>query len=104
MAINSSSKRPPAKPGAAPTKDSSGRTRRAASPRRQLGCWADSAHGAELLAAEVAAPWTPSSDPEGIPIASALVDIALDDWRPDVGKYRRVVDALVQWIGTCDGP
>jgi hypothetical protein len=27
------------------------------------------------------------------------VDIWVDDWRPDVGMYRRVVDVLVQWTG-----
>jgi len=39
-----------------------------------------------------------------VPIASALVDLSLDGWRPDVGKYRRVVDVLVQCSGGGDGP
>jgi hypothetical protein len=38
-----------------------------------------------------------------VPIASALIDVSLDDWRPDVGKYRRVVDVLVQSEGAGDG-
>jgi hypothetical protein len=66
--------------------------------RMQLGCWGDSARAAEELAAEVAAGvdgFTGSWG--GLPIASALVDTSIDDWRPDVGKYRRIVDVLVQW-------
>jgi hypothetical protein len=66
--------------------------------RVQLGCWADSVRAAELLAAEVERAvdgftgfWG------GVPIASALVDVSLDDYRPDIGKYRRIVDVLVQW-------
>ncbi len=35
-----------------------------------------------------------------VPIASALVDLSLDDCRPDVGRYRRIVDVLVQWTRT----
>ena len=69
--------------------------------RVQLGCWADSARAAELLGAEVelavdgyTGAWG------GVPIASALVDLSLDDYRPDVGRYRRIVDVLVQWTRT----
>ena len=66
--------------------------------RVQLGCWADSARGAELLAAEVEAAVDGFSGAWGsVPIASALVDTAIDDWRPDVGRYRRILDVLVQW-------
>jgi hypothetical protein len=32
-----------------------------------------------------------------VPIASALVDVSLDDYRPDLGRYRRIVDVLVHW-------
>jgi hypothetical protein len=68
--------------------------------RIQLGCWADSARAAEVLAAEVDAAVDGFSGSWGdVPIASALVDISLDDWRPDVGRYRRIVDVLVQWSG-----
>jgi hypothetical protein len=66
--------------------------------RVQLGCWADSARAAEVLAAEVegvldgfAGSWG------GVPIAAALVDVSIDDFRPDAGKYRRIVDVLVHW-------
>ena len=62
---------------------------------------ADSARAAELLGAEVelavdgyTGAWG------GVPIASALVDLSLDDYRPDVGRYRRIVDVLVQWTRT----
>jgi hypothetical protein len=66
--------------------------------RVQLGCWADSARAAEVLATEVEAAldgFTGSWG--GVPIASALVGLSLDDFRPDVGRYRRIVDVLVQW-------
>jgi hypothetical protein len=72
--------------------------------RVQLGCWADSARGAELLAAEVERAVDGFSGTWGlVPIASALVDLSIDDWRPDVGNYRRVVDVLVQWTRGVDG-
>jgi hypothetical protein len=72
--------------------------------RVQLGCWADSARGAELLGAEVEAAVDAFTGTWGaVPIASALVDISVDDWRPDVGKYRQIIDVLVQWSGG-DGP
>ena len=68
--------------------------------RVQLGCWAESARAAELLAAEVEAAVDGFSGAWGsVPIASALVDTAIDDWRPDVGRYRRILDVLVQWTG-----
>jgi hypothetical protein len=73
--------------------------------RVQLGCWADSARGAELLAAEVERAVDGFTGTWGaVPIASALVDTSLDDYRPDVGRYRRIVDVLVQWSGGGDGP
>lgn len=66
--------------------------------RVQLGCWADSARAAELLAAEVEGAVDGFTGTWGaVPIASALVDTAIDDWRPDVGRYRRLLDVLVQW-------
>jgi hypothetical protein len=66
--------------------------------RVQLGCWAESARAAELLAAEVEAAVDGFTGTWGtVPIASALVDTSLDDWRPDVGRYRRILDVLVQW-------
>jgi hypothetical protein len=66
--------------------------------RIQLGCWGDSARAAELVAAEVAAAVDGFTGFWGeVPIASALVDTSFDDWRPDVGKYRRLVDGLVLW-------
>lgn len=66
--------------------------------RVQLGCWAESARAAEMLAVEVEATVDGFSGAWGsVPIASALVDTALDDWRPDVGRYRRILDVLVQW-------
>jgi hypothetical protein len=66
--------------------------------RVQLGCWAESARAAELLATEVEAAVDGFTGTWGaVPIASALVDTALDDWRPDVGRYRRILDVLVQW-------
>jgi hypothetical protein len=68
--------------------------------RVQLGCWGDSARAAEVLAAEVEAAVDGFTGAWGdVPIASALVEISIDDWRPDVGKYRRVIDAIVQWTG-----
>ena len=68
--------------------------------RVQLGCWADSAREAEVLGLEVESAVDGFTGPWGdVWIASALVDISLDDWRPEVGKYRRVIDVLVQWIG-----
>ena len=69
--------------------------------RVQLGCWADRARAAEVLAAEVERAVDGFTGSWGaVPIASALVDISLDDYRPDVGKYRRIVDVLVQWTAT----
>lgn len=66
--------------------------------RVQLGCWGDSARAAEVLAAEVAAAVDGFTGAWGdVPIASALVDISIDDLRPDVGTYRRILDVLVQW-------
>jgi len=66
--------------------------------RIQLGCWADSARAAELLAAEVETAVDGFTGSWGsVPVASALVDTSIDDWRPDVGRYRRIVDVLVQW-------
>jgi hypothetical protein len=66
--------------------------------RLQLACWAESARAAELLGAEVQTAVDGFSGTWGsIPIASALVDTAIDDWRPDVGRYRRLLDLLVQW-------
>ncbi len=66
--------------------------------RVQLACWAESARAAELLAAEVEAAVDGFTGTWGaVPIASALVDTAIDDWRPDVGRYRRLLDVLVQW-------
>jgi hypothetical protein len=66
--------------------------------RIQIACWAESARAAELLATEVkqvvdgfTGTWGP------VPIASALVDTSIDDWRPDVGRYRRMLDVVVQW-------
>lgn len=66
--------------------------------RVQLGCWAESARAAELLATEVEQAVDGFSGTWGaVPIASALMDTSLDDWRPDVGRYRRILDVLVQW-------
>jgi hypothetical protein len=66
--------------------------------RVQLACWAESARAAEQLATEVVAAVDGFTGTWGaVPIASALVDTALDDWRPDVGRYRRLLDVLVQW-------
>jgi hypothetical protein len=66
--------------------------------RVQLGCWADSARAAEVLAAEVEGAVDAFAGTWGtVPIASALVDISIDDFRPDVGRYRRIVDVVVQW-------
>ena len=73
--------------------------------RVQLGCWAHSARAAETLAAEVETAVDGFAGTWGdVPIASALVDISIDDYRPDVGKYRRTVDLIVQWIGGGDEP
>jgi hypothetical protein len=72
--------------------------------RVQLGCWTASAREAELLAAEVEQAVDGFTGTWGaVPIASALVDLSLDDYRPDVGRYRRIVDVLVQWSGGGDG-
>jgi hypothetical protein len=72
--------------------------------RVQLGCWADSAREAEVLGLEVESAVDGFTGPWGdIWIASALVDTSLDDWRPEVGRYRRIVDVQVQWIGGGDG-
>ena len=72
--------------------------------RVQLGCWADSARAAEVLGDEVEAVVDGFTGAWGeVPIASALADVSLDDWRPDVGKYRRIVDVLVQWSGGSHG-
>jgi hypothetical protein len=72
--------------------------------RVQLGCWGDSARSAEVLAAEVETAIDGFSGSwGGLPVASSLVDISIDDWRPDVGRYRRLVDVLVQWTRTGDG-
>ena len=69
--------------------------------RVQLASWADSARAAELLATEVETAVDGFSGTWGaVPIASALVDTSLDDWRPDVGRYRRLLDVLVQWTRT----
>lgn len=66
--------------------------------RVQLACWAESARAAELLAAEVESAVDGFTGTWGaVPIASALVDTATDDWRPDVERYRRLLDVLVQW-------
>jgi len=68
--------------------------------RVQLGCWGDSARAAEVLAMEVESAVDGFTGSWGdVWIASALVDLSTDDWRPDVGRYRRVIDVLVQWIG-----
>ena len=76
-------------------------TRRTSASRVQLGCWADSARAAEVLAAEVERAVDGFTGTWGaVPIASALVDVSLDDYRPDVGRYRRIVDVLVHWTGT----
>jgi hypothetical protein len=73
--------------------------------RVQLGCWADSARAAEVLAAEVESAVDGFIGTWGaVPVASALVDTSLDDWRPDVGRFRRIVDVLVQWKGRSDAP
>lgn len=66
--------------------------------RIQLGCWGDSARAAEVLATEVesALDGFPGSWGD-VPIASALVDVSIDDWRPDIGRYRRILDLLVSW-------
>ena len=70
----------------------------------QLGCWADTARAAEVLGMEVQSAVDGFTGPWGdVWIASALVDISIDDWRPDVGKYRRVIDVLVQWTGGSHG-
>jgi hypothetical protein len=72
--------------------------------RVQLGCWADSARAAEVLAGELEGVVDGFRGSWGdVPIASALIDVSLDDWRPDVGKYRRIVDVLVQWTGGSRG-
>jgi hypothetical protein len=69
--------------------------------RVQLGCWADSARAAEVLAAEVEVAVDAFTGTWGaVPVASALVDLSVDDWRPDVGKYRRIVDVVVHWTAT----
>ncbi len=66
--------------------------------RIQLACWAESARAAELLATEVEAAVDGFTGTWGaVPIASALVENSIDDWRPDVGRYRRTLDVLVQW-------
>ncbi len=66
--------------------------------RVQLSCWADSARAADVLAAEVSAAVDGFTGSWGdVAIASALVDISIDDWRPDVAVYRRIIDVLVQW-------
>ena len=73
--------------------------------RVQLGCWADSAREAEVLAAEVERAVDGFTGSWGdLPIASVLVDVSLDDHRPDVGRYRRIVDLVVQWSAGGDGP
>ena len=69
--------------------------------RIQLGCWAHSARAAETLAAEVETAVDGFAGTWGdVPIASALVDTSIDDWRPDVGTYRRIVDVLIAWSPT----
>jgi hypothetical protein len=69
--------------------------------RVQLGCWADSARGTELLAAEVERAVDGFSGTWGaVPVALALVELALDDYRPDVGSFRRIVDVVVHWTAT----
>jgi hypothetical protein len=66
--------------------------------RVQLGCWADSARGAELLAAEVERAVDAFTGKWGaVPVALALVELAVDDHRPDVGRYRRILDVVVHW-------
>jgi hypothetical protein len=66
--------------------------------RVQLGCWADSAREAELLTAEVERAVDGFTGTWGaVSVASALVELALDDYRPDVGRYRRIVDVIVHW-------
>lgn len=66
--------------------------------RLQLACWAESARATELLATEVEAAVDGFTGTWGaVPIASALIDTVIDDWRPDVGRYRRLLDVLVQW-------
>ena len=66
--------------------------------RLQLACWAPSARAADLLAAEVETAVDGFTGTWGtVPVASALVDTSIDDWRQDVGRYRRIVDVLVQW-------
>lgn len=68
--------------------------------RVRLGCWGGSARAAEVLGMEVQSAVDGFTGTWGdVWIASALVDISIDDWRPDVGRYRRMVDMLVQWIG-----
>jgi hypothetical protein len=65
---------------------------------------ADSARATEVLAAEVEAVVDGFTGPWGDAwIASALVDISIADWRPDVGTYRRVIDVLMQWTGGSHG-
>ncbi len=75
--------------------------------RIQFGCWAGSARDADVLAAEVAAAVDGFTGSRGdVPIASALVDISLDDWRPDVRgvpadhRRARAVDRRRRWIVT----
>jgi hypothetical protein len=69
--------------------------------RVQLGCWADSARAAEVLAAEVERAVDGFGGTWGaVPIALALVELALDDYRPDVGSFRRIVDVVVHWTRT----
>lgn len=66
--------------------------------RVQLSCWGASARTAELLGAEVERALDGFSGSWGdLPVGSALVDSSIDDWRPDVGRYRRIVDVLIQW-------
>lgn len=72
--------------------------------RIELGCWADSARAAELLAADVGRAVDGFTGTWGtVPIASALVELALDDYRPDVGRYRRIVDVVAHWTRGSDG-
>lgn len=73
-------------------------------PRLELSCWADSARGAELLAAEVERFVDAFRGTWGVvPVGLALVGLTLDDYRPDVGRYRRIVDLVVHWTGCRDG-
>jgi hypothetical protein len=73
--------------------------------RLQLGCWADSARAAEVLAVQVERAVDAFTGTSGaVPIASALVELSLDDSRPDFRRSRRIVDVLVQWGGGSHGP